>query len=202
MIKPDECILIMGRRGCGKSFLAKRIQSIWPRRVIIDTLAEYKNEGELVNNFDDFAESLVELKEKKQKKFVVVYQFNVESDSQQDEFNEILRLCYYFGGIQVVIEEIQLHSNPHWIPKWLKNDLFVGRHKKLSLLFTSQRPGMVHKSIVSQCSHIFCGNLIDGNDINYVSTFLNQESRKLINLPDRRFLYFHRGKIEEISNDF
>lgn len=203
MINKTDCILVMGRRGCGKSYLARGIQQIFPRRVIIDTLNEYgTKDGEVVHNFDAFSEKMVELKENKKKEFVLIFQFPVESEENEAQFNEIMRICYYFGNIQIVIEEIQLHCNPHWLPHWLRNNLLIGRHRDLSLLFTSQRPGEVNKTIVSQCSHVFCGNLIDGNDLKYVSNFLNQDSEKLVNLPDRRFLYFHKGKITEISNDF
>lgn len=199
MIEATDCILVVGRRGCGKSYLAKRLQEIWPRRIIIDTLNEY-SDGEIVRSFNDFSNKLIELKEKKAQKFVIIFQFPVESDILEPEFNQIMRLCYWFGNIQIVIEEVQNHCNTHWLPAWLKKNLLIGRHQKLSLLFTSQRPGEVNKTIFSQCSHLFCGNLIDGNDIKYVSNFLNQDSEKLVNLPDRRFLYFNNGKIIEISN--
>ncbi len=205
MIDKTDCILIMGRRGCGKSFLAKGIQGIFPRRVIVDTLNEYRPEGPnqfLARNFSEFSEKLIEYKQNNIRNFVLIFQFPVESDQFEGVFNEIMRVCYYFKDIQIVIEEVQLHSNTQWLPSWLKKNLLIGRHQGLSLLFTSQRPGEVNKTIVSQCTHIFCGNLIDGNDIKYVSNFLNQDSEKLVNLPDRRFLYFHKGKISEISNDF
>lgn len=201
--KSTDCVLVMGRRGCGKSHLAKNLQKIWPRRIIIDTLDEYKDEGVVVRSFSEFTKQLIELKEKNTPKFVLIFQFPVESTISEVEFNEIMRLCYYFKNIQIVIEEIQSHCNPHWLPHWLKNGLLKGRHQGLSLMFTSQRPGEVNKTIVSQCHHIFCGNLIDGNDIKYVSNFLGTEADKLINLPERRFIYFNNsGKIQEISNEF
>lgn len=198
--QPTDCILIMGRRRCGKSYLAKKIQDVWPRRIIIDTLNEYKD-GEIVRSFSQFSQKLIELKAQNARKFVLIFQFPVESEVSEAEFNQIMRLCYYFGDIQVVVEEIQLHCSTSWLPHWLKNNLLIGRHQKISLLFTSQRPGMVNKTIVSQCNHIFCGTLIDKNDVDYVSTFLNQNSEKLINLPERHFIYFSDGKISEISTN-
>ncbi len=201
MIEATDCILVMGRRGCGKTHLSKGLQTIFPRRVIIDSLNEYNSEGLIVNSFSEFSNLLIELKKENKKEFVIIYRAPIEGDLSESEFNELMRLCYYFGDLQVVIEEIQLHSNTAWLPPWLKKNLLIGRHQKISLLFTSQRPGEVNKTIVSQCAHIFCGNLIDGNDIKYVSNFLNQDSEKLINLPDRQFLYFNQGKINQISND-
>ncbi len=192
----------MGRRGCGKSHLAKRLQEMWPRRVIIDTLNEYKDQGEVVNSFTEFSNKLIDLKEKNIQKFVLIFRFPVESDLNQTEFDQIMRICYYFGNIQIVLEEIQNHAHPHYLPPWLKKNLLIGRHQGLSLMFTSQRPGEVHKTIVSQCHHIFCGALTDKNDQNYVAGFLNKAADELSKLPERRFIYFDGIKSIEISNDF
>lgn len=200
-IEGNDCILVMGRRGCGKSFLAKRLQTIWPRRVIVDSLNEYSGKN-VAFNFQEFSEKLIKLKSENSKKFELIFQFNPENENSESEFNELLRLCYYFSNIQIVIEEVQLYSSPHYLPKWLKNCLLIGRHRNLSVLCTSQRPGEVNKTILSQCSHIFCGNIIEGNDLKYISSFLNLEAKKLVNLPDRKFIYFSREGIREISNKF
>lgn len=200
MIKSTDCILIMGVRGCGKSYLCKNIQKLWPRRVIIDSLDEYDDEN-AVFSFDEFAKRLIELDKAKAQSFEVVFKFDPENDIDSVEFNEVMRLCYYFGAIQVVIEEVQLFSNPHFLPKWLKNNLLIGRHQSVSVICTSQRPGEVNKTILSQCSHIFCGRIVEGNDVRYVSGFLNQSAEKLTSLPDRRFLYFSPTGVQEIDND-
>lgn len=212
MIKPTDCVLVMGQRGCGKSYLAKRLQTLWPKRVIIDSLSEYIEEKNkknndfgnaiIVNNFDSFCEKMVELKNINAESFVLIYNFDPESDLNSEIFDNILRTCFYYENIQVVIEEVQLYSSPHQMTKWLKNCLLIGRHRKLSLLFTTQRPGELNKTILSQCSHIFCGKITEGNDLKYISNFLNQNSEKLINIPFKKFLYFSEDGIKEISNDF
>lgn len=201
MIKPTECLLVMGRRGCGKSYLAKRLQDLWPRRIIIDSLGEY-TEGIQVTGFSQFCDELLKLKQKNEKQFVLVFKFDPEVPVSDDLFNQILRVCFHFKNVQVVIEEIQRYSSPHYLPHWLDQCLFVGRHKGLSLLFTTQRPGMLNKGILSQCAHVFCGQLIDGNDVSYVSGFLGEHGNKLISLPERQFIYFSDKGIKQISNDF
>ena len=206
LINPTDCLLVMGRRGCGKSYLGRRLQALWPKRVVIDVVHEYKSNdfenSEIVNSFDKFTEKLIEFKKNNSKKFVLIYQFDPESPVSEEVFDHIMRVCYYFGNIQVVIEEIQDFCTPHHLPLWLKNCLLTGRHKGLSLLFTTQRPGTLNKTALSQCRHIFCGNIIEGNDLRYVSSFLNQDARRLSSLPVRRFLYFRDGEISEIENDF
>ena len=200
-MKSTDCILIMGRRGCGKSYLSKRIQSVWPRRIIIDSLSEY-TEGEHVFNFYEYSEKLKQYKASSVSNFELVYQFDPENELSEEEFNQLLRLAYYFGNVQVVIEECQLYSSPHKMPRWLKNSLLTGRHQNMSLLFTTQRPGELNKTILSQCAHIFCGQINEGNDLRYVSSFLGPESDKLALLPERQFLYFSSEGVKQVSNDF
>ncbi len=200
--EPTDCILIMGQRGCGKSYLAKRLQAMWPRRVIVDSLNEYgADEGEVVSVFDDFANRLQALKQNETQAFVLIFQSHPENQIGNIEFEQILRLCFYFGGIQVVVEEVQNYSSPHNLPDWLKKCLLIGRHQNISLLFTSQRPGEVNKTIISQCAHIFCGKIIEGNDLTYIAKILRQDADKLLNIQDRRFIYFSKSGVTEVSNE-
>jgi DNA helicase HerA-like ATPase len=200
MIHLTDCVLIMGSRGCGKSYLCQNIQKLWPRRIVFDTLDEYQ-EGDLVYSFDEYSEKLQEYLKSKRESFVLVFKFDPESDTDHVEFDQAMRLAYYYGNLQVVIEEVQEFSNPHTMPKWLKNCLLTGRHQKISVIATTQRPGELHKTILSQSSHIFCGRIIEGNDLRYVSSFLNQDAEKLSKLPDRRFVYFSRDGVREIENN-
>jgi DNA helicase HerA-like ATPase len=170
--------------------------------VIIDSLNEYEIPGAIeVHSFDEFTAQMLQLKTNNTSSFQVIYRFDPESPVQESEFNEILRICYYFRNLQIVIEEVQFYSSPHDLPHWLKTCLMTGRHQNVSLLFTTQRPGQLNKAILSQCAHIFCGKIVEGNDLRYIAAFLRQDAEKLVNLPDRRFLYFSKSGLVEINND-
>lgn len=196
-----DCILIMGRRGCGKSYLARKVQDIYPRKIVFDTLHEYEGVGEHVHSFDEFCNKLIELNNSRPDNFTLIVNFDPETVSSDDEFNEMLRLSYYFGNVQIVIEEVQEYSTTHQLPHWLKKLLLTGRHQNISLLFTSQRPGEINKTILSQCLHIFCGQIVEGNDLRYIASFLRQDSQKLSTLPDRQFIYFSPAGIIQINNE-
>lgn len=198
MFQSTDCILIMGRRRCGKSYLAGKISSIFPRRVIFDTLGEYSGDYK-TSSFLEFCEALKYLKENKIENFVLVHQFDPESEIGQSEFNQMLRLCYYFGNIHIVIEECHIYSSPHFLPHWMKNCFLTGRHQGLSILVTTQRPAELNKTILSQCAHVFCGTLIEGNDIRYVSAFLNKSSEALATLPERSFIHFSASGVKTIT---
>lgn len=202
MIASTDCAIVMGQRGCGKSFLAKNWQSLWPRRVIIDSLNEYKSGELIVHNFDDFADTLSHYEQIKKDKFEIIYQFDFETRNKELIFEEILKLCYYFGNILIVVEEIQIYATAHNLPWRLENALMTGRHQNIALLFTSQRPGLVNKSIISQCSHQFVGRISEGNDLKYLKNIFGDEIEKLPKLPDRQFLYFSKDGVQQISNEF
>ncbi len=191
----------MGMRGCGKSHLAKSIQTLWPKRVVIDTLDEYPENENTVFDFYSFADRLNQLKESGAQNFEVILKFDDESRVSETEFDEAMRLCYYFGNLQVVIEEIQSHSTPHEIPHWLEKLLLKGRHRNVSILATTQRPGLLNKTILSQCDHVFVGTTIESNDLRYVSAFLGQDVDRLTKLPMRRFLYRGPDGIMEVPNE-
>lgn len=201
--KNTDCVLVIGQRGCGKSYLARGLQKMWPRRIIIDSLSEYSDkDGVQVFSFQEYSDFLIQRKADGAD-FVLIYQFDPETRLSEVEFEELLRVAFYFGNIQLVIEEVQLYSTPHHLPHWLKKCLLVGRHQNLSLMFTSQRPGEINKTIISQCAHIFVGKIVEGNDLRYVSYFLGDQADKLPSLPDRRFIYRDEtGLIKEIGNEF
>lgn len=194
--------IFIGMRGCGKSFLARRVQQIYPQRIIIDSLSEYsESDGTVVHDFASYGQFL-ESKKGTDEPFTLIYQFDPDSSISETEFEHLLRVAYYFGNVLIVIEEIQLYSTPHNLPHYLKQCLLTGRHQGLALMFTSQRPGEIHKTIISQCHHIFVGKIIEGNDLRYISYFLGNHVEKLPGLPERRFIYRDRtGQITEISND-
>ncbi|NJM09518.1 MAG: ATP-binding protein [Bdellovibrionaceae bacterium] len=115
----------------------------------------------------------------KLEKFVLIFQPGIELDDFSAQFDQICRIVFYLGGVQLILEELQEYASPHQLPHWLKKLMLVGRHQNISVLFTSQRPGEINKTVLSQCAHLFCGNIFEGNDLRYISNFLDQDAKIL-----------------------
>ncbi len=201
MFSSSDVFLCLGRRKSGKSHLARKLSHAYPRKVIFDTLGEYSDrDGLLCSSFEEFSKNLIATE--RDSEFTLIYQFDIEKDQNVVEFNEALRCLFYRGNLLILVEEIQNFSSPHSMCLWLKNSLLIGRHRNLALLFTTQRPGECHKTIVSQANHVFCGSLHEKNDLEYVRTVLGDHAYRLINIPERQFLYFQPGKsLQHIDND-
>jgi DNA helicase HerA-like ATPase len=189
----NDCFTVLGTRGCGKSYLSRKINKLWPRRIIIDPVGEFK-EGKIFTDFNLFSAELIKLKKENAKEFELIIQFDPDKIDHEATFNAVLKLCFHYKNLQVYIDEIQMFSSPHYLPHYLKQILFIGRHHGISLICVTQRPGQLNKNILSQSTHIFAGQLHEKNDLNYIGNFLGVDAEKLINLPKREFIYFSPGE--------
>ena len=199
MFRSTDKIGIIGRSGCGKSYLCKLLQKLFPRRIIFDSVNEYQ--GRSLRRFSDWQSVLPELKDRS-KELEIIFQADPFIKNQAQVFDESLKLLYFAGHLCIITEEVQNFASVHSLPHWLRSCLLTGRHRDLALMFTTQRPGELHKTILSQCSHIFVGQLHDSNDIRYVSNFLGTSANSLAMLQERQFLYFSPGKgVNLVDND-
>lgn len=198
-IGATDCVTVLGTRGTGKSTLARNISGMWPRSIVIDPVSDW-TDGEVIYSFENLAHRLIELKKEDANKFRIIFRFNPDQENKETIFNEILRLAFHFKNLQVVIDEIQLFSTPHFLPNYLKNLLFIGRHNGISLVCITQRPGQLNKSILAQSFHVFVGQLHEKNDLRAISDFVNISQEKIINLPKFNFFHFSPGENIKIIN--
>lgn len=199
MFNQTDVILVLGQRGCGKSTLGKKVQGIFPRRFVFDTLWEYPESEFDCYSFEEFSQRL--LATANQSQFTIVYRPDPNTEDFRAEFDEILKCLFARGNILIVIEEVQLYASTHFLPKWLRNCLLTGRHAGVGLVLTTQRPGECHKTIISQCHHLFAGMIFEKNDVEYVRSFMGDAAYQLKDLPKYEFYYFRPGEpLKKVKN--
>ena len=109
-------ILILGRSGCGKSFLAKKIVTAYPRHIIFDPLDEHLSATlPFVYNFDQFADAIKKISDEKIRTFKLVIKIDTDIDNFIDIFDLYARILYEFGDTMVLIEEVQDFCTPYLI---------------------------------------------------------------------------------------
>lgn len=196
-----DCITVLGTRGTGKSTLARKISGAWPRKVIIDPINDW-TEGLIVRSFNEFSLKLGQFKREEKRSFTIIFRFSPDDHNKEEILDEVLRLCFHFTDLQVIIDEVQLFASPQYVSTYLKNILFLGRHKKVSLMAITQRPSQLNKNILSQSAHVFAGQLHEKNDLRVISDFLQIETEKIINNKKGIFFWFRPTEKIELINLF
>ena len=205
MFSPTDVTIIFGQRGCGKSTLGKKISSCYPRLIIVDRLREWKDSecDHITDDFQSFALFLRDAMRARAGRFKSCFQFQVEAERKDAIFSQVMRLCYKFGEITglnsaVLVEEVHHFAGPHHVDPWLFESVMTGRHSNQAIICSSQRPASVSKALVSQASHVFCGQLFEKNDIEYLRDFLGDAADQLPKLPKFKFLHYRPGHPIEI----
>lgn len=198
---------ILGMRGCGKTFLSRKIQELYPRVIVIDVTGEY-SDGVECHTFEEFCTALEN--SLNQSNFRII--FHSDMDAGVDEklvIENIIRLTMKrssaheakFNNLLLVLEEVQHYSNSHSLPHYMRQCYLIGRHHGVALLATSQRPAEVHKTIISQSHNIFAGKCFENNDIKYLSGIFGENIDQLTVIPEREFLLKTDSSIKKVKNN-
>ncbi|MGE0175395.1 MAG: hypothetical protein AB7T49_21610 [Oligoflexales bacterium] len=199
---------ILGFRGCGKTYLSRKIQEIYPRVIIIDVTGEY-SDGVECHDFDEFTDALQN--SLNQENFRIIFHSHMDAGPEEKAaIDHCIRLAMLrssapeakFNNLLLVLEEVQNYSSAHTLPHYLRYAYLTGRHHGMAVLATSQRPAEVHKTILSQSHNLFVGYVQEANDVKYLSSRLGAQADQLYTLPKRKF-FLQRGmdKIKKLNND-
>nr|BFD59659.1 hypothetical protein CKG001_17660 [Bdellovibrio sp. CKG001] len=179
---------IVGKTGSGKSYLARQLlKKDFKRQVIFDPVMDW-HDGIIVESWAAFAEKIMLFA--KLKEFKLIFRFSPDDPHKPETLNEALRVIYHIGNIQVVIDEIQLFCTPHYMPPYMENLYFIGRHKNIGVMGITQRPSKLNKSALAQSTHVFVGQLHERNDIRVVADFLDENTQRIVGIKPREFIYF------------
>jgi len=141
----NKIIGIAGRKGSGKSTIARRVLSRFPRLFVFDTVADHRW---VPNNFDDL-DSVDEFFAwaEGQDFFAGRYvsQFNLAQD-----FEECCDLVWHTGDLLLGVEEVpMLGASASYLPPAFDRIIRLGRHRKISVLWTAQRMAEVARRLTA-----------------------------------------------------
>ncbi len=164
--------LIFGKRGSGKSYLAKYLALQHIRIIVYDTLCEYKD-GAICEQYDMFCRVW---KNCYLNNFRLIYQ----PVDPENEFEKIAELVYECGNLCFLIEEIDCFTPAQGICLPFKSIIQRGRHKDISVIGITQRPHGISRLLTSQAKKMYIFNTTEPRDLEYFSQVLGDSVVKKI----------------------
>jgi len=190
-VKDNEkkIILIFGKRGSGKSYLANKQIESESRFVIFDTISEYENGVVFgVENYDKLLEFWRTVYNQN---FRIIYR----PIKPKEEIEQIGELVYILGNCCFLVEEIDCYCSPYQISDNFAAIIQRGRHKNITLIGITQRPFGIHRLLTSQAKEIYVFNTNEPRDREYLRILLGQEiDSKLDALKQYEYVHWQDGK--------
>jgi len=189
-----KVILILGKRGSGKSYLANKLLESERRFLVFDTLSEYTN-GVVFN-----AEDKEGLDEFWGQVYRTSYRLVYRPLNPDAEIERIADLVYTLGNTTFLVEEIDCYCSPYQISKSFAHIVQRGRHKNITLIGVSQRPYGIHRLLTSQAKEIYVFATNEPRDREYLKNLLGQEiEQKLDALQQYQYLHWVDGAKDIIT---
>lgn len=151
--------LIFGKRGSGKTLLARNMIRDRRRLLIYDTIGEY-TDGVII-------EDLPALKEFWGKVYRGNFRIIYQPVDPESDFDDICRLVYECEDLTFLIEELDRYSKPLTLSLPFKEIIQRGRHHNIELIGITQRPHGVDKLLTSQAKQMYIFNTTEPRDVDY-----------------------------------
>jgi len=190
----NEVIVIFGKRGSGKTTLAKKLLLGRKRLFIFDTLREYKV-GLVTDDIHRASEFLLE---HEHSIFRISYSPEIED---KRAFNYVCELIYTLKNVTFLIEEVDNYCSALMIPETFSKIIRYGRHQDISIIATSRRTAEVPRLLTSQATDFFIFSHHEPRDLDYFSHLFNPGiSEKIRNLKTLQYLHLKpESKKEEVK---
>lgn len=172
-IPPNQHVLIAGRTGSGKTWMARKYLANYNHVIALDTkgLLSWpeipgtvwgkgeRHEHELLDPGPHLTltDTLADLPHITTPK--IIYRPKLE-ELNEEYINEFFRFCYHRENTIVWIDEaMSICPSPYKIPYWYQACLTRGRQKYVACWSLTQRPSGIPQIILSESSHFFIFDL-------------------------------------------
>lgn len=180
--------LVIGKRGSGKSVLAKFLIRNTRRLVIYDIMSEYVD-GVIFDESEK--EQLVDFwRHIYRQGFRIVYRPLVP----KEEINWLALAVFALGDVTFVVEEIDSICTPFDMPFQMQSIIQRGRHQNIELIGVTPAPFGIHRDLTRQAKDIYIFRTGEPRDIQYLRQLLGEAIEpRLAALEQYEFIHWSDG---------
>lgn len=158
----NELATISGKRGFGKTTLAKTLISGLSRVAIWDPMGEYGGPHAYIPR-----------------------------QGNASEFNEWVKSYWNVGNICLMVDEAdQVMAERKELPEFANKVVNLGRHRNIGMIMITRRLANLSKTAVSQSADLFLFHHFLINDIKYLEGMIGNDAYKLKDLAKYQYLHY------------
>lgn len=185
IIKKNAISLVVGRKGCGKSTLAKALAKGVKRLIILDPQSEY-DVGLRVNNFNQFTEALQKYRFNDD---VKIRYFPQDKKDAKFMFSLICDVVYDFADVTFLIEELGYFMSATSFPASFARLVMGSRHQRVNIIGVTQRATKIPRDLRSQADVIYTFQQVEPGDVKYISEFMEMRNvNRVRSLTNHNFI--------------
>jgi len=176
--------VILGRRGSGKTTLAKELIDRFPRVVIMDPNHEYEGMA-----FTSLSELYEELRSGSGSHIVYRPKIGLPRDVLLEEFDIFCQIVWETGRRLVVIDEAdRFTTHGKESTPFFQMVINQGRHREVAILAIARRAAQLPKELIENASHLYLFHIHGAHSINYLQSIIGKEAEELGRLPKLHYL--------------
>lgn len=184
-----KVILIIGKRGSGKSYLTQKIIANHSRLLVYDIMSEYT--GGIVFGTETVTDLIEFWGHIYKKDFKLIYR----PVQPKKEIDDLARLVFALGNMTFVVEEIDSICTAYDLPESFSRIIARGRHRNITLIGVTPAPFGIHRDLTRQAKEIYVFNTKEPRDRDYLRNLLGQEiESKLDALGQYEYVKWEDGK--------
>lgn len=190
----NKILAILGRKGSGKTYLARQMINKAPRLIVFDPQRQFTDCGVVIEDRLSLAEYIAAISGGD---FRIIYQpvFDVRGDEDliQVEFSFICRCVGRMSSLVFVIDEFDRCIGRDYT---MKNLIQTGRHAGISIIATTIRYTDATRDFTAQADAVISFQCTEPGDVRYFRDRFGDMAERLPYLPLYHYIRKDAGELE------
>lgn len=174
----DNLVLsIFGRKGSGKTTLARKVLQEFDRVIVFDTLGQY--DGEECWTVEACLAAFERAAERP--RFTISCRL-----ADVNDYLDLFEVAFELPGVLLVFEEVSFYCSAYALPAELSTIVRYGRNRSIDQIYIARRPAEVHRDLTAQSDVIVSFVQHEPRDVAYLSAAAGEDVSRVRSLPAYR----------------